>query len=358
MCKLPIHEFLQNLPKCEHHVHLEGTLEPDLLFRLAAKNNIALPADDPAFTSPETLVARYTRFTSLDDFLHYYYIGMSVLLTASDFEELAFSYFSHASRDGVHHAEVFFDPQAHLSRSIPYSEILSGFTSARQRAATSFPTPLTTDLILCFLRHIPVPETLSTFSDPAIQASFLSGAITGIGLDSSEKPFPPELFTELYARAADLKTLRLTAHAGEEGPAAYIAGALDTLHVTRIDHGIRLAEDEELLKRVARQGTMLTMCPVSNLYLKCVPEISALPVRKFLEAGVRFSINSDDPAYFGGNYCLANYCAVQEAFDLGVEEWRWICESGIRGSWCGEERKEELLARLEEVVGEWKAKGG
>ncbi|GAB7356107.1 hypothetical protein MBLNU459_g6710t1 [Dothideomycetes sp. NU459] len=332
-------------------MHLEGALSPAVLFTLAKRNNISLP-DDPAFASPEALLARYDRFTSLDDFLHYYYIGMSVLVEASDFEDLAMDYFRHASADGLAHAEVFFDPQAHLSRGISYATVLSGFTAARKRAEAEF--GITSELICCFLRHLPVPECVETFRREDVQESFKNGAVTGIGLDSSEKPFPPELFQEIYEGAAKLG-LRRTAHAGEEGPAAFIQTSLDVLRVERIDHGIRLAEDEALLQRVAKDGTMLSVCPLSNVLLRCVTSVKEVPIRKFLDSGVKFSINSDDPAYFGG-YVLDNYCAVQEAHQLSVSEWATICRAGIEGSWCSQSRKEELLTRLTEVIKLWEPK--
>lgn len=352
MCKSPLHPFLQQLPKCEHHMHLEGALTPTVLFNLAKRNNISLPADDPSFASPEALTARYDRFTCLDDFLGYYYIGMSVLVHSYDFEDLAMDYFRHAAADGVAHAEVFFDPQAHISRGVSYETVLSGFSAARKRAQTEL--GISSELICCFLRHLPVPECVATFQDAAVQASFKNGAVTGIGLDSSEKPFPPELFKQIYDEAGKLG-LRRTAHAGEEGPPTYISNALDVLKVERIDHGISLAKDAALLERVAKEGTMLSVCPLSNVVLRCVTAVKEVPIRKFLDAGVKFSINSDDPAYFGG-YLLDNYCAVHEAFDLSVAEWEGICKAGIEGSWCSQSRKDELLAKLSEVVSSWASK--
>ncbi|KAK5122639.1 hypothetical protein LTR85_003902 [Meristemomyces frigidus] len=353
MCRSDLHAFLQALPKCEHHMHLEGALTPSVLFQLAAKNKIQLPSDDPAFTSPSTLAERYNQFTSLDDFLHYYYIGMSVLMDASDFEALAWDYFTHASADGVVHAEVFFDPQAHLSRDVSYDVVLAGFMAARSRANSEF--GISSELICCFLRHLPAADGLATFKLDAVHASFSSGQVVGIGLDSSESPFPPELFKDIYD-AAKASGLKRTAHAGEEGPAAYIKGALDDLDVSRIDHGIRLAEDPALVKRVAEQQILLSVCPISNVLLRCVSSVAELPIRMFLDQGVRFSINSDDPAYFGNNYLLANYCAVQDAFGLSKDEWSGICEAGINGSWCSEQRKEEMLAKLKAVVTQFRSK--
>jgi len=333
-------------------MHLEGALTPAVLFKLASKNNVHLPSDDPAFSDPAALVERYNHFTSLDDFLHYYYIGMSVLVDESDFEALAWDYFKHASADGVTHAEVFFDPQAHLVRGITYETVLSGFMAARMRAEMDF--QITSELICCFLRHLPPSNALSTYKLDEVQASFKSGQVIGIGLDSSESGFPPELFQDLYREAKTL-SLRLTAHAGEEGPAAYIESALRTLDVERIDHGIRLAEDPSLFSIVADRQILLSVCPISNVLLRCVSSVAELPIRKFLDLGIPFSINSDDPAYFGNHYILDNYCAVQDAFDLNEREWSRICEAGIRGSWCSEWRKQEMLAKLRSVVEEWKS---
>ncbi|KAL1587609.1 Adenine deaminase [Cladosporium halotolerans] len=348
-------DLLPFLPKCEHHIHIEGALTPELLFTLAKKNNITLPTDDKAFTSPATLTERYRHFASLDDFLHYYYIGMSVLITAADFEALATSYFSRAARDTVRHADVFFDPQAHLSRGVDYPTLLAGLSAAQSHAKQTL--NLTSELVCCFLRHLPAQASLATFHLPALQASFASGAVRAIGLDSSEAGFPPHLFADLYADARALG-LNLTAHAGEEAPPEYIRSALDDLHVSRIDHGRRLPEDPELLARVAAQGTLLTLCPISNVFLRGVGSVSELPVREFLDAGVKFSINSDDPAYFGGNYIGENYAAVQRAFALSVGEWEGVCRAAIEGSWCGEGRKGEMRGELERVVGAWRAKYG
>ncbi|KAF9734294.1 hypothetical protein PMIN06_003025 [Paraphaeosphaeria minitans] len=348
----PVREFLRCLPKCEHHIHLEGALTPTVLFSLAAKNNITLPQDDDAFKSPASLLERYQRFTSLDDFLHYYYIGMSALVTASDFEHLAWDYFQHASADGVAHAEVFFDPQAHTARGIKYNTVMEGFTNACKRAEKEL--GITTLLTCCFLRHLPLKDCLELFDDEDVQKSYKSGVVQAIGLDSSEKPFPPENFTELYSKAKALG-LKLTAHAGEEAPASYISNALQNLSVTRIDHGIQLVNDPELMQKIASEKTMLTVCPLSNVVLRCVDTIKDVPIRKLLDAGVQFSINSDDPAYFGG-YILDNYVAVHEAFALSVKDWENVVKAGIEGSWCSAERKDQLLQRLNRVIADWQGK--
>ncbi|KAB8300490.1 hypothetical protein EYC80_000655 [Monilinia laxa] len=348
MCGKGMKQFLTELPKCEHHIHIEGSLSPALLFELAKTNNITLPdsATDASFESPEALESRYERFTSLNDFLHYYYIGMSVLIKAADYESLAYEYLTKANRDGVHHAEIFFDPQAHTERGIAYNTVVEGLSAGLKRAEKDF--GITSKLILCFLRHLSAEDANTTYQEAVSLGHFSDGTVAAIGLDSSEVGFPPEIFREIY-ESAEAKGIHRTAHAGEEGDPSYISRALDICKVERIDHGIRLAEDENLLKRVAEQGTMLTVCPLSNVRLRCVENVGQLPIRKFLDAGIKFSINSDDPAYFGG-YILDNYVAVQEAFDLNLKEWKYIATSAIEGSWCDDERKAVLLSKVEECV--------
>lgn len=350
MCQSTIHQHLATLPKCEHHLHIEGSLSPELEFRLAQKNNIILPApgsgaekEDAAFTSVATLNERYENFTDLNDFLHYYYLGMSVLLHESDFEDLAYEYFKKAHADGVVHAEIFFDPQAHTSRGIPYKTVVTGFTKGQTRAEKDF--GLTSKLILCFLRHLPASEANITYAEADALGHFSDGTVAGIGLDSSEVGFPPEIFREVYEKA-QATGLRRTAHAGEEGDSTYISRALDICKTERIDHGIRLIQDQALLERVAREKILITMCPLSNVRLRCVKHVSELPIRKFLDEGIQFSINSDDPAYFGG-YILDNYCAVHESFKLSFEEWKGIALASINGSWCDEARKQAVRELIE-----------
>ena len=376
MCKSPLHPLLAALPKCEHHLHIEGTLEPALLFHLASKNSISLPSSsDPAFSSPSTLSARYARFTSLDDFLHYYFIGMTTLLTVSDFHDLAVAYFNRAHADGVKHAEIFFDPQAHLSRGVSYQTVVGGLESACKYAEREL--GMSTCLIPCILRHLPISSAQETFT--TLLPDLQSRRLTGLGLSSTEKGYPPELFRGVFTSPAILEPeggtgrIHTTAHAGEEGPVDYMRSAIHDLQVQRIDHGIRLLDDPELLRDFVQSRTLITICPISNLSLRAAPSISALPIRAYLDAGVRFSINSDDPAYFGvtapyvdqgtgeevdgvGSYILSNYCAVQEAFGFGVEEWGRIGRNAIEGSWCGEGRKGELLGLLEEYLARFRRK--
>ncbi|MCJ1463242.1 adenine deaminase [Pseudocyphellaria aurata] len=346
MCRSPTHAFLAALPKCEHHIHLEGSLAPSLLFTLAHQNKIALPSpeDDPSFASPVALLDRYTHFTSLDNFLHYYFIGIGVLIHAQDFEALAWDYFVRAKADGVVHAEVFFDPQAHTTRGVHYTTVRDGFKKACDKAEKDL--GISTKLILCFLRDKPVMAAEATLEEA--RKDLESGLLSGVGLDSSEKQHPPGCFREVY-KLAKAAGGRLTVHAGEEGPAEYIREALKELDVERIDHGIHLVDDLDLMKELAERRVLLTVCPLSNYRLRAVKEIRDLPIRTFLNEGVRFSLNSDDPAYFGG-YILDNYCAVQEAFSLTVKEWENIATAAIEGSWCDAARKRVLLKQLSDVV--------
>lgn len=348
MCRGPLHEFLKGLPKCEHHVHLEGCLTPKLVFELAARNSIKLPDPEqrPEYASPEALYERYQRFTSLDDFLSFYFVGMSVLREKSDYEDLAWEYFQHAHADSVHHAEVFFDPQEHVNRGVPYDTVVSGFTAGCRRAEREF--GMTTRLILCFVKHLPVDDAQRVFNLALERGDFESGVVHGIGCSSSEVGPPKDMFREIYATAHSMG-IRRTAHAGEEGDPSYISTALDIYKSERIDHGVRLIDDPRLMARVAMDEILLTVCPVSNVKLCCFDSIDQVPIRKFLDAGVKFSINSDDPAYFGG-FILHNYCAVQDAFHLSIAEWRTIAENSIRGSWIDDERKSELLQRVDDHI--------
>jgi adenosine deaminase len=340
MCKSPLHSLLAALPKCEHHLHLEGTLSPALYFELARKNNVKPPEDDPAFFSPEALLDRYAHFTSLDDFLHYYWLGFEVLQTPDDFETLAMEYFTKAKSDGVHHAEVFFDPEAHQSRGVEYQTAVRGFRIACQRAEKEL--GITTKLIICVLRDFPVQSARDTLDVAVAAGHFTDGTLAGLGIASTELGNPPKKWEGVFT-AAKNAGIRRTAHAGEEGPPQFVEDCLNFLHAKRIDHGRTLAEDPVLVERVADQKILITLCPISNVrtHLKGIKGIGDMPIRMFLDAGVCFSINSDDPAYFGG-YILDNYCAVQEEFDLNLAEWQLIASNSIEGSWCSNERKEQL----------------
>lgn len=342
-----IHNFLRELPKCEHHVHIEGTFEPSLLFKLAERNQIELPD-----FFPKTLEAcedRYNKFTNLQDFLDHYYVGMSVLITENDFYDLAMAYFEKAHSDGCVHSEVFFDPQAHLERNIDMDVVMGGFNRACKDATAKFGS--TNKLIMCLLRHLPASEGLKTIDLAA--PYYKDGTIHGLGLDSSEVPNHPKLFTDCYKKVREeFPEARLTSHGGEEGDHTYIEGALDHLKVTRIDHGVNSQHSEELLDRLVKEDILLTLCPLSNLKLQVVDNISKLPVKLFLEKKVPFSINSDDPAYFGG-YILDNYMALHNHFDISLDDWKFIALNSIRLSWCDDERKQELTEKVHQVIAKY-----
>lgn len=352
MCETTFHDFLRGLPKCEHHVHLEGCLTAELIFELAERNGVELPdpATNPAYESVEALTRRYGHFTSLDDFLSFYFQGMAVLNHESDFRDLAWNYFQRAHFDGVQHAEVFFDPQVHRQRGISYETIVAGFVAGCKKAEKEL--GLSTRLIMCFVRHLPVDSAEKLYQESLAHGSFEDGTLHGLGWSSSEVGPPKDMYREQYA-SARAKGIPLTAHAGEEGDPTYISTALE-LGAQRIDHGIRLVEDLELMEHVAREGILLTVCPLSNVRLRCVSAVDQVPIRKFLDAGVRFSINSDDPAYFGG-YILDNYFAVQEAFHLSYKEWKIVADNSVNGSWIPEQRKTELLQRIHEHVRKYDA---
>lgn len=334
-------------------MHLEGALTPQLIFQLAEKNKIQLPSaeSNPWYQSAETLAQRYRQFTSLDDFLSFYFRGMDVLLTESDFADLAWSYFQRAHADGVHHAEVFFDPQVHEQRGVSYDIIVAGFVAGCKRAEREL--GMTTRLILCFVRHLSVDSAQKVYEQALYRNQFHpdNDLVHGIGWSSTEVGPPKDMYREIYASAKS-QGIPLTAHAGEEGDASYIRTALD-LGATRIDHGIHLVEDPALMEYVAREGIMLTVCPLSNVELRCVKSVAEVPIRKFLDAGVKFSLNSDDPAYFGG-YILDNYLAVHDAFQLSVDEWRTIARNAVTGSWIDDMRKAELLDKIDQHVSEYR----
>ncbi|QEU61236.1 Aah1 [Kluyveromyces lactis] len=346
-CTSEVTNFLTELPKCEHHLHLEGTLEPELLFQLVERNGVQLPDTFPK--TVDELHVIYNNFTDLQDFLNYYYIGCNVLLSEDDFFELAWSYFKKVSTQGLRHAEVFYDPQSHTSRGISLEVVTKGFERACAKAQEEF--NISTKLIMCLLRHCPVEECMDTVK--SAKSLIESGVIGGLGLDSSERPFPPELFVECYQLAKSYnKELQLTAHAGEEGDPSFVTNTLDLLETTRIDHGVRSIEDAELIKRLTTQKVMLTVCPLSNVKLQVVKDVSELPLQEFLDNDVPFSINSDDPAYFGG-YILQNYLEVYSRFGWSKAVWAKIARQGIEGSWCDSKRKQELLSEVSEVVNKY-----
>ncbi|HVY99189.1 MAG TPA: adenosine deaminase [Dongiaceae bacterium] len=324
--------FIRGLPKAELHMHIEGSLEPELMFRLAARNGVKLP-----YRSVDEVKAAYD-FDSLQSFLDLYYMAAGVLIRREDFAALTEAYFDRLAADGGVYAEIFFDPQTHTTRGIPFGDALGGVLDGMATAETRH--GIKSKVIICCLRHLGETEGLRMLAEAA---PFLD-KIVGLGLDSSERDFPPADFKRLFD-AARTKSLRVVAHAGEEGPAAFVRDALDVLQVERVDHGIRAIDDPALVARLAKDGTTLTVCPLSNVRLCAVPSLSEHPLRRLFEAGVRVTINSDDPAYFGG-YLLENYRATAEALHLTKAEIAEIAANSFRGAFVPETEKTAWLARI------------
>ena len=325
--------FISGLPKAELHMHIEGSLEPELMFALARRNRVEIP-----FASVEEVQAAYS-FSNLQDFLDIYYQGAAVLRTEEDFRDLAVAYFDRAAADAVTHAEIFFDPQTHTARGIPFavamSGLLAGMAEARERHG------LSSKLILCFLRHLDEDDAFATLreADPWLDR------IEAVGLDSSELGHPPSKFARVFAAAAE-RGLKRVAHAGEEGPPEYVLEALDLLRIDRLDHGNRSLEDPALVARLAREQMTLTVCPLSNLKLCVVDDMAAHPIDRMLREGLRVTVNSDDPAYFGG-YVNDNYRAVATARGLGREELATLARNSFLGAFLTPEQQAAQLARLD-----------
>jgi adenosine deaminase len=328
--------LLRAAPKAELHIHIEGSLEPELIFELAARNGIALPYADVA-----ALKAAYA-FTDLQSFLDVYYAGASVLITEDDFDAMAWAYFQRAAHDNVVHTEIFFDPQTHTARGIDIGVVIRGLDRAARRAEAEL--GLSVRLILCFLRHLDEDDALATL-EAALPWRDL---FIGVGLDSSEMGHPPEKFERVFARARELG-LHLVAHAGEEGPPAYIESALDVLHVERIDHGVRCVEDPALVARLARERMPLTVCPLSNVKLCVFDDMREHNVPELLAAGLCVTVNSDDPAYFGG-YLNENLVALFDALpELGAHDAYQILRNSFEGSFVDEEDKTLWIEELDSV---------
>ena len=328
--------LIDRLPKAELHLHIEGSLEPEMLFELARRNAVSIP-----FASAEDVRAAYS-FSNLQDFLDIYYQGMSVLLTQQDFFDLTWAYLLRAQTDNVRHVEIFFDPQGHTVRGVGFTTVLSGIEAALKRAETEL--GITYRLIMCFLRHLSEDDAFATLAlaEPHLPR------IHGVGLDSSELGHPPSKFVRVFARARALG-LHVTAHAGEEGPPEYVWEALDLLKVERIDHGNRALEDPVLTARIAAEELTLTVCPLSNLRLCVIPEIAQSPVRQMLEAGLKVTINSDDPAYFGG-YVNDNFHAIAEALDLNDAQIIELARNSFTGSFLPPAEQQRHLAAIAEAA--------
>ena len=325
--------FVRGLPKAELHLHIEGSLEPELMVELAARNGVTLP-----YASVEEVRAAYS-FTRLQDFLDIYYAGAAVLITELDFHDLAAAYFDRVAADGVVHAEIMFDPQTHTARGVAFDTVIGGLLSAMAGAEARH--GITSRLIMCFLRHLPEEEAFATLAT----AEPWLDRIAAVGLDSSEQGHPPSKFARVFA-AAKAKGLRLVAHAGEEGPPAYVTEALDILHVERLDHGNRSLEDPVLTARLARRSMTLTVCPLSNLKLCVVNDMADHPIDRMLREGLRATVNSDDPAYFGG-YVADNYLAAAEARGLGRAELATLARNSFLGSFLSDAEVAGHLARLD-----------
>jgi adenosine deaminase len=330
-------DFIDGLPKAELHLHIEGTLEPELMFELSQRNGIELPYADV------DAVRRAYVFENLQSFLDIYYAGCRVLLTEADFHDLTYAYLERARAQGVRHAEIFFDPQTHTDRGVPYETVVDGITAALTKGRREL--GVTSSLILCFLRDLSA-ESASQTLDTALATR--PDAIIGVGLDSAEVGYPPEKFKDVYARAR-AEGLHAVAHAGEEGPPEYMWQALDQLGVERIDHGVRCLEDEELVARLIADKVPLTVCPLSNVKLRVFDRIEDHVLPELLRRGVRATVNSDDPAYFGG-YIGDNYRAVAEAFDLERRDVVELARNSFRAAFLDEIPRRMQLEALEAVA--------
>lgn len=338
MADLPtdLERFILGLPKAELHLHIEGSLEPELMFALAKRNRITLP-----FANVEAVRAAYA-FSNLQDFLDIYYQGAEVLQTEEDFHDLALAYFRRAAADGMVHAEIFFDPQTHTDRGVRFGVVIEGLLAGMARAKSEM--GVTSKLILCFLRHLDEDAAFVTLK----QAEPYLDRLTGVGLDSSELGHPPAKFQRVF-KAARQQGLKLMAHAGEEGPPAYVWQALDDLAVDRIDHGNRALEDPALIARLVADQVTLTVCPLSNLKLCVVDDLKSHPLKRMLDLGLKVTINSDDPAYFGG-YLGANWSAASSALSLDPNDLATLARNSFTGSFLSKAETEGHLARIDQLL--------
>jgi len=328
--------LIDKLPKAELHLHIEGTLEPEMMLALAKRNNVELP-----YNSVEEVRAAY-EFDCLQDFLDLYYNGMSVLIHERDFYDLTWAYLERVHADGLVHVEMFFDPQAHTDRGVAFETVLGGITSALETAQKEL--GISSKLIMCFLRHLPEEEAFEALECACKHKEH----IFGVGLDSSETGHPPEKFARVFASAREEGFIPV-AHVGEEGTAENVKEALDLLKIERVDHGNHAFDDPTLVKRLADQQTPLTMCPISNLRLKGIPNLAASPVKKALDAGVLVTVNSDDPSYFGG-YLNDNYRAIHGALGLDENELIKLAENSFAGSFLDDREKQAYLDRVAKSV--------
>lgn len=328
-----LHTFIREMPKAELHLHIEGTLEPELMLELARRNDVQLP-----YETLDDIRAAYD-FNCLEDFLQVYYLGMSVLITERDFFDLTWAYLEKVKGQNVTHIEIFFDPQGHTERGIGFDTVLGGITRALEQGNKEL--AITSRLIMCFLRHLPEEAAFDTLD----HACRCRDYIFGVGLDSSELGYPPENFTRVFTAARKIGFTPV-AHAGEEGPPGYVSQALDVLKIERIDHGNRALEDPALVHRIAASGMAMTVCPLSNLRLKVVDDLTRHPLRQMLQAGLCATVNSDDPSYFGG-YITENFLAVQTALSLDLAEIVQLGRNAITGSFMSQAEKSISLDRFD-----------
>lgn len=331
-----LNNLIAALPKAELHLHLEGSLEPEQLMQFAERNRVDIP-----FKTLDEVKAAYN-FSNLQDFLDIYYQGMSVLQTEADFHDLTDAYLQRCAADNVRHVEVFFDPQGHTERGLDFATPINGILAALDAAKGKY--GITYKLIMCFLRHLSEEDAFATLAE----AEPFLDRIHGVGLDSSEVGHPPAKFERVFAAARD-KGLKLVAHAGEEGPPEYVYEALDLLKIDRIDHGNRLLEDEALITRVKDAGLTLTVCPLSNLSLCVVDDLKDHPMKRMLSLGLKATINSDDPAYFGG-YVNQNYVETAAAVGLTRDEIITLARNSFTGSFLSTEEQAVHLQEISEVV--------
>jgi adenine deaminase len=326
-------DLIRALPKAELHVHIEGTFEPELMFAIAQRNQIEIP-----YKSVEEVKQAYN-FHNLQSFLDIYYAGAKVLIVEQDFYDLAWAYFEKCAEDHVVHTEMFFDPQTHTDRGVEFATVLNGLKRACDDAKTKL--GISSHLIMCFLRHLSEEAAFATLAE----ALPYKDQIIGVGLDSSEVGHPPEKFARVFAKAREAGFL-IVAHAGEEGPADYVWQALDLLKVNRIDHGVRSEEDPELMQRLIQEKMPLTVCPLSNLKLCVVDDMREHNIRRLLQQGVKVTVNSDDPSYFGG-YMNDNFVAITQALDLSHDELKQLAINSFEASFIDDAEKQSWIAKIQ-----------
>lgn len=330
---MTMEQFIKQIPKAELHLHIEGTFEPELMFQIAARNRIAI-----RYQTVEELRKAYS-FSNLQDFLDIYYEGAGVLINEQDFYDLTWAYLEKVHKQNVRHVEIFFDPQTHTDRGIRFDTVINGIHRALQEAEKTF--NISSQLILCFLRHLDEDSAMRTLDE----ALPYKGWISGVGLDSSEVGNAPSKFRHVFERALR-EGFFTVAHAGEEGPAEYVKEALDLLYVTRIDHGNRSLDDDALVQRLVESRMPLTVCPLSNLKLQVVKDLKLHPLKRMMEKGLLVTVNSDDPAYFGG-YLNENYLAVADALNLSKEDLYTLAKNSFLASQMDEDARQNCLRELD-----------